>query len=246
MADRIRKINSQTSDIHAVITTDGSKLPTSASIYGLAVSVEGTLYSVDNDNSVVYKIFEDGRVNGTLVGKIGVPGDIVADGNAAVDGLPANVAAPVSTLVPVSRIRRPGSIAVDASGNIYIADSDNNKIKRLSPNGRCQTLAGSGVAGDVVNDNGLLCQFDGPMGLCVDKAGIVYVADTGNHKIKKVYPSGKTVVLAGPGKGGSGGFANGNGNNALFVFGSLRCQRVASHSFSRQRMVVFGSSAMSD
>ena len=222
MADRIRKINIDKNTVHAVVTTDGSVLPTTASIYGLACSAEGTLYAADIINHVVYKVFEDGRVKGSIVGKIGVPGDVVADGNAAVDGLPATVAAPVSASVPVSRLREPCGICVDASGNIYVSTAASriyqgsvNKIYRISPSGRCQTLAGAITAGDVVNDNGLLCRFSSPTGLAVDKAGIVYVADRDNNKIKKVYPNGKTVVLAGAGDASSG-MANGNGNNAKF------------------------------
>ena len=217
MADRIRKINSQTGDVHAVITTDGSKLPATASIFGLAVSNNGTVYASDYFNHVVYKVFEDGRVSGAIVGKIATPGDVttpvtppsmpqvVGEGQLAAGGR------------NISRLNRPLGICVDAGDNIYISDSVNNKVKRLSPSGRCQTLAGGGPAagGDAVNDNGLLAKFDLPSGICVDKAGVVYVCDTVNNKIKKILPSGKVVVLAGAGDG-LAGMANGNGNAAKF------------------------------
>lgn len=200
MADRIRKINSQTSDVHAVITTNGSLLPSNATLDGMAVSAEGTIYATDLTNEVVYKIFEDGRVLGAVVGKLATTGDRASSGLYGSDG-------------NYARLRDPYGCCVDASGNIYIADSYNNKIKRLSPSGRCQTLAGNGTSGDVCGDNGLACKFNGPAGIAVDKAGIVYVADQGNHKIKKIWPSGKTVSLAG---GTGGGFANGNGATAKF------------------------------
>ena len=215
MADRIRKVNCDTGTVHAVAIT-GRELPATASLWGLAVSPEGTVYAADGDLHVVYKIFEDGRVNGTIAGKIGDNDDVVADGNNAVDGRIA-APAPGANITPVSRLYSPWGICVDTSGNIYISDNLNNKIKRLSPSGRCQTLAGMGRtnSGDVVGDNGLLCKFDGPAGICVDKSGNVYVCDLLNNKIKKIYPSGKVVVVAGSGSG-TGGFANGNGNNALF------------------------------
>jgi sugar lactone lactonase YvrE len=206
MADRIRKINVQTSEVHAVVTT-GDQLPGGAAIWGMAVSANGTLYVADQALNVVYKVFEDGRVSGALVGSLTVPGDVASSGLLGSDGNTA-------------RIRVPIGVAVDSSDNIYICDSTNHKIKRLSSSGRCQTLAGTGVAGDVCNDNGLLAQFNLPYGICVDAAGIVYVADNNNHKIKKILPSGKVVSLAGA---TGGGFANGNGSAAKFTTPSGIC-----------------------
>jgi DNA-binding beta-propeller fold protein YncE len=112
-----------------------------------------------------------------------------------------------------ARLYKPWGVCVDSSDNIYIADNLNHKVKRLSPSGRCQTLAGTGVAGDVCGNDGLSVQFNGPEGIAVDKAGVLYVCDTGNEKIKKIWPSGKTLALAG---GTGGGMANGLGSVALF------------------------------
>lgn len=199
MADRIRKINSQTSDVHAVVVT-GQQLPANASIWGLAVSANGTVYAADNANNVVYKVFENGTVNGSIVGSIGVAGDVPSSGMVASGGNTARLNVPVG-------------ICVDASDNIYVADSYNHKIKRLTTHGRCQTLVGTGVSGDVSGDNGLLCQLNNPTGICVDKSGIIYICDSSNNKIKKILPSGKVVVIAG---NGTAGMANGIGNSAIF------------------------------
>jgi sugar lactone lactonase YvrE len=199
MADRIRKINSTTGEIHAVVKT-GDQLPATASIDGLAVAPNGTLYGVDGALHVVYKIFEDGRVNGAVVGQLSATGDVVSSGLSGSDGNDA-------------RLNTPQGVAVDNSGNILIADSTNHKIKRLNSHGRSQTLAGTGASGNVVDDNGLVAQFASPRGITVDEAGIVYVADTGNHRIKKVWPSGKTIVLA----GAATGMAAGQGNAAQFA-----------------------------
>jgi len=197
MADRIRKINVQTSEVHAVITT--ASLPAGALMDGMAISAEGTIYVTDIQNEVVYKIYEDGRVLGAVVGKIATAGDVNSRGMYGSDGNTA-------------RLHDPYGVCVDASGNIYVADNVNNKIKKLSPSGRCQVLAGS-TSGDVCSDDGASVKFNGPAGIAVDKAGIVYVCDQGNYKIKKVWPSGRTVSLAG---GTGGGMANGQGANALF------------------------------
>jgi sugar lactone lactonase YvrE len=206
MADRIRKINSQTGDVHSVIKTN-DLLPATASLWGMTVSANGTLYAADYVNDVVYKIYEDGRMSGVLVGKLNTPGDVASSGLYGSDGNTA-------------RIRVPIGMCVDSSDNIYVADSANHKIKKLSPSGRCQTLAGDGIAGDVCSDSGLSSRFNSPTGICVDAAGIVYVCDKTNDKIKKIWPSGKVTSLAG---GTGGGFANGNGATALFQVPSGIC-----------------------
>lgn len=197
MVDRIRKINTTTSEIHAIIRT-GNQLPSTSALQGIAVSANGTVYAVDSVNHVLYRIFEDGSVDGVQIGDLGTSGDVSTSGLEGSDGLDA-------------RVDTPYGVAVDRSDNAYIADWGNDKIRRIN-HGRSQTFAGTGTAGDAVNDNGLLAQFTNPRGVAVDAAGVVYVADTGNHKIKKIWPSGKTVTLA----GSTQGFANGQGTSAQF------------------------------
>lgn len=198
MADRIRKINTETGDINSVVKT-GDQLPSTASISGMDVALDGTIYAADNVNDVVYRISEDGANVIGMIGAATAEGDVPSSGLAGSDG-------------NVARLKAPVGLCVDRSHNIYISDGGNHKIKRISPSGRSQTLAGTGASGNAINDNGLLAQFASPRGLDVDLAGIVYVADTGNNRIKKIWHSGKTVVLA----GGASGFANGQGNAALF------------------------------
>ena len=199
MADRIRKINSTTGEVRAVITTDA--LAAGAELNGMCVSADGTVFCTDMANHVVYKVFEEGRVLGAIVGKLSTSGDVVSSGLYGSDGNTA-------------RLSDPYGCCVDSSNNIYVADSANHKVKRLSSSGRCQTLAGTGSSGDVCGNNGLTVQFNAPAGIAVDKAGIVYVSDQGNDKIKKIWPSGKTVSLAG---GTGGGFLDSaTGYLALF------------------------------
>ena len=83
----------------------------------------------------------------------------------------------------------PISVAVDKDGNVYVADFDNHKIKKVTPSGVVSTLAGS-TYGDGE-------KFDNPTSVAVDKDGNVYVADYANHKIKKITPAGVVSTLAG-------------------------------------------------
>jgi len=213
MADRIRKYNSQARtaagarEVHAVITT-GNQVPANAALGGIAVSPNGTLYVADFVNDVVYKVLEDGTVRGALVGKLGVAADVDATGMLGSDGNTA-------------RLDTPLRLCVDASDNIFLVDSLNQKVKRISSSGRCVTLAGDGTAGDVVGINsvpvanvGTSCKFRflSASGICVDKSGIVYVADTDNQKIKKILPGGVVVFLA----GSTAGMADGLGSAARF------------------------------
>lgn len=90
----------------------------------------------------------------------------------------------------------PDDVAVDAAGNVYVADYGNNMIRKISPDGVVTTLAGSGNIG-AVNATGALASFNGPSGLAVDAAGNVYVADSGNDVIRKITPGGVVTILAG-------------------------------------------------
>jgi sugar lactone lactonase YvrE len=111
-----------------------------------------------------------------------------------------------------SQFNRPSGIALDAAGNIYIADTYNNVIRKITPSGDVSTLAGSGSSG---NDNGVgtSASFSSPMGVAVDSSNNIYVADTGNNLIRKISPSGDVTTLAGSGFPGT---ADGTGTAATF------------------------------
>jgi sugar lactone lactonase YvrE len=90
----------------------------------------------------------------------------------------------------------PMGIAVDRHGNVYVADTRNNLIRKISPDGHVTTLAGSGAAGSE-DGFGKAASFFGPAGITVDKSGNVYVADTHNCMIRKIDPEGVVTTLAG-------------------------------------------------
>jgi sugar lactone lactonase YvrE len=158
--------------------------------YGVTVDASGNGYVADSDNSRIRKISPTGAVT-TLAGS-GVEGFLDGTGSTA-------------------RFFIPRGAAVDVSGNVYVADTENNRIRKVSPTGVVTTLAGSGVEG-FSDGIGTAAQFTLPNSVAVDAAGYVYVADEGNERIRKISPAGVVTTLA----GSSRGFADGAAAIAQF------------------------------
>lgn len=109
----------------------------------------------------------------------------------------------------------PSGITVDDDGNLYVADTGNNVIRRVGPSGEMSTLAGTpGVAGHA-DGEGTAATFDHPGGIAIDRARNLYVADTGNNTIRKITPAGVVTTLAGSAKSDTGS-ADGIGTAARF------------------------------
>jgi streptogramin lyase len=106
----------------------------------------------------------------------------------------------------------PTGVAVDAAGNIFVADYGNNLIRKITPGGLVSTFAGSGFQGST-NATGLLASFKRPTGIAVDASGDLFIADAGNNQIRKITADGAVSTLAGSDSTGS---ANGVGVNASF------------------------------
>ena len=93
-------------------------------------------------------------------------------------------------------------VAVDASGNVYVADMYNHKIRKITAAGVVTTLAGIGSSGDV-DGAGTVAKFTMPTGVAVDASGNIYVADSGTYKIRKITPAGVVSTFAGTSSPGS-------------------------------------------
>ena len=106
----------------------------------------------------------------------------------------------------------PGAVAVDSAGNLYIADTGNKRIRKVS-NGVITTVAGNGTSGSS-GDNGSAtnAQLKGPQGVAVDSAGNLYIADPTDHRVRKV-SDGVITTVAGTGIAGFGGAPGFGGDN---------------------------------
>ena len=140
---------------------------------GVAVDAAGTLYVSDQTNDTVRAITPGGMVS-TLAGLAGNPG--IADGSSA------------------ARFNDPWGAAVDAAGNVYVADRLSHTIRKITPAAVVSTLAGLAGSFGSANGTGSEARFQNPRSLAVDAAGNIYVADSGNNAIRKITPAG--VVTA--------------------------------------------------
>jgi len=165
---------------------------------GLAVNALGTVYVADEFNATIRVLTPGGTVS-TLAGSPGQIGTVNGTGAAA-------------------RFCTPRNLALDGSGNIIVADSDFNVIRRVTPDGVVSTVAGAGgsAAWSGYQDGTTLsARFYKPYGVAVDGAGNIYVADEGNHVIRKITPAGAVSTLAGAYAMGNG-CVNGPGAIARF------------------------------
>jgi DNA-binding beta-propeller fold protein YncE len=117
-----------------------------------------------------------------------------------------------------ARFNTPASIAIDTSGNFYVADAANSVIRKITSGGVVTTLAGFPGANGNSDGQGTSARFNGPSGVAVDQLGNVFVADTYNHTIRLITPGGSVTTLAG--LANNPGNANGTGSAARFSFPS--------------------------
>ena len=155
--------------------------------YGVAVDTAGNLFIADSNNERIRKVTPEGVISTVAgTGARGFGGD----------GGPATSA----------QFYTPRGIAVDTTGNLFIADINNNRIRKVTPGGVISTVAGNGVrgfGGDGGPATSALLNF--PLGVAVDTAGYLFIADSDNNRIRRVTPGGIIATIAGNGVRGFGG-----------------------------------------
>jgi sugar lactone lactonase YvrE len=142
---------------------------------GVAVDASGNVYVADYGNNEIRKISITGTVT-TIAGN-GTQGSLNGNGSTAT-------------------FNGPTSLALDPAGNIYVADDNNNQIRKITPAGLVSTLAGSDSTG-AVDGIGAAAYFFGPSGVACDAQGNVYVADAGNNLIRMITPAGSVTTISG-------------------------------------------------
>lgn len=197
----IRKIDLD-NDVSTLVGEPGeglgacSSAPTFGSLTGISTASDGNLYVATYIDSTVERVSPTGQVT-VLAGSRGHRG--FADG--------------IGTAARFDHIT---GVGADGNGNVYVADSFNNAIRKIDiVTGRVSTLAGNpGQPGGSADGIGSAARFDRPCGIEADRVGNVYVADCSNHTIRKVTPAGVVTTLAGT--AGVAGYIDGASAGALF------------------------------
>jgi len=154
---------------------------------GVFVDAGDTVYVADRDNHRVRKVDPSGAIS-----------TIAGDDTAGFSGDGGQATS--------ARLHSPVSVCVDGSGRVYIADRDNHRVRRVSAAGVISTIAGTGVEG-FLGDNGpaTSARLNSPSGVSVDGDGILYIADRGNHRVRRVTAAGTISTIAGNGTAGFSG-----------------------------------------
>ena len=163
---------------------------------GVAVDTAENVFVADTSNHTIRKVTSAGVVT-TLAGTAGSRGSTDATGSAA-------------------RFNNPYGVAVDSAGNVFVADYNNHTIRKVTSAGVVTTLAGTAGSSGSTDATGSAARFYNPIGVSVDTAGNVFVADYFNHAIRKVTSAGVVTTLAG--SAGISGSTDATGSAARFNY----------------------------
>jgi len=161
---------------------------------GIAIDASGNLFVADTFSNTIRKITPTGTVT-TIAGLAGSSGS--ADGS-----------------IGAARFNLPSGIAIDTTGNLYVADSYNFTIRKITPAGLVTTFAGQTGNPGSADGSGISAQFCFPRGVAVDASGNLFVADSLNYTIRKITPDGLVTTFAG--QAGQQGSIDGTGSAARF------------------------------
>jgi sugar lactone lactonase YvrE len=162
---------------------------------GVAEDLAGSVYIADTGNNKVRKVVQPTTIHQDIISTIAGTGKSGFSGDGG--------------LGPSAELSAPSGLAVDHHGDVFIADSGNNRVRKINPRGIITTFAGKGGCGKNAElGNGgpataaFLCD---PTGIALDQAGDLFIADTGHNMVREVLTTGKIVAFAGTGKRGSAG-----------------------------------------
>ncbi len=180
---------------------------------GIAVDKAGNVYVTDVDRDAIRKITPEGRV--ATLANVPSPYGIAVDGAGNVyvagpylirrispDGAMVTLAGSghegsADGTGTQASFDHPGGLAIDRAGNLYVADTLNYTLRKITPDGKVTTLAGSAGVPDSVDGQGNLARFNNPVGIAIGREGELYVADVGNNQVRRVTPAGMVTTLAG-------------------------------------------------
>lgn len=162
---------------------------------GIAVDAGGNVFVIDSRNYTIRRVTTAGAVT-TFAGQAGSSGSADGTGNAA-------------------RFSEASGLAIDGNGTLYVADTANHTIRKITPAGVVTTLAGTPGAAGGADGTGAAARFDRPVGVAVDGGGNVYVSEQFGRVIRRITPAGVVTTLAGARN--AAGATDGTGSAARFT-----------------------------